>query len=152
MIKVIVAILLVAVIMSGCTAPDDNFSITEGFGISADANVDNLRPGWSGTTVINVVNGHDKERTIVLSVRASWRPDKGYEALPEEYLSWFTIDTEPFDMARGEAREVIVSIDVPEDVDYAGKRAEVRIRATEVNQEGIVRIAAESKWYITTVK
>ena len=167
MIKVIVALLCLAGILSGCTGESgvsEEFSvsegfgvseksgISEGFGISSEANLDNLYPGWSGTAVLNVVNGQDSERTIVLYVMSPSRPDEGYEAFPEEYLSWFTIENDTFDMTIGEVREVIINIDIPEDVDYVGKKAEVRIHADDVTQTGLIRVAVESKWYITTAK
>ena len=155
MIKVIVALSCLVVLLSGCTEESgvsEGDGISEGFDISSEANLDNHCPGRSGTAVIKVVNGQDKERTIVVSARVSWQPDEGYEALPEEYLSWFTIVNDTANMGVGEVREVIINIDIPEDVDYAGKKAEVRIRADDVSQTGLIQMAVESKWYITTVK
>ena len=41
---------------------------------------------------------------------------------------------------------------MPEDADYAGKKAEVRIRVADKNPIGLVTIAIECKWYIITAE
>ena len=142
----------------------DPLYLENGFGI-AQASVEfvNVYPGWVGSAPLTVINGNDKDRVLWVNCQPP-NPEKlkkGYEAFPEEYYSWITITgwdgtkntTEPeVVLAAGENHELTIVLAMPEDADYANKRAEVRIRVAEKNPIGLVTIAIESKWYIITAE
>jgi len=140
----------------------DPLYLESGFGI-AQAAVEfvNVYPGWVGSAPLTVINGHDEDRVLRVTCEQPSRPKNGFEAFPEEYYSWITItgwngiqDTVAPEvvLAAGENHELIIVLAVPEDADYASKKAEVRIRVAEKNPAGLVTIAIESKWYIITAE
>lgn len=143
---------------------NDPLHLEEGFGI-AQAAVEfvNVYPGWVGSAPLTIINGDDKDRVFWVSCEQP-NPDKlksGYEAFPEEYYSWITITgwdgTEETAapevvLAAGENHELTVTLAVPEDSNYTGKKAEVRIRVADKSPIGLVTIAIESKWYIITAE
>lgn len=143
---------------------DDPLYLENGFGI-AQAAVEfvNVYPGWVGSAPLTIVNGDDKDRVFWVSCEQP-NPDKlkdGYEAFPEEYYSWITITgwdgttetvTPEVVLDAGENHELTIILAMPEDADYADKKAEVRIRVAEKNPIGLVTIAIESKWYIITAE
>lgn len=140
----------------------DPLYLENGFGI-AQAAVEfvNVYPGWVGSAPLTVINGDDKDRVFWVSCQQPSNPKNGYEVFPEEYYSWITITgwdgskntTEPeVVLAAGENHELTIVLAMPEDADYADKKVEVRIRVAEKNPEGIVAIAIESKWFITTAE
>lgn len=147
-----------------CVLENDPLYLEEGFGI-AQAAVEfvNVYPGWVGSAPLTIINGNDKDRVFWVSCEQP-NPDKlkkGYEAFPEEYHSWITITgwdgtqdiVEPeVVLAAGENHELVITLAMPEDADYADKRAEVRIRVAEKNPTRLVTIAIESKWYIITAE
>lgn len=124
--------------------------LEEGFGISEHCDLIGVYPGYSERVPLLIRNGGDKERLFVIYVVVSANPKEGFEALPEEYLSWLTVEESRVELGRDEYCWVYILLAVPKDVDYAGKRAEVRIRVDDITQTGLVQIALESEWYITT--
>ena len=141
---------------------DDPLHLDEGFGI-AEAAVEfvNVYPGWVGSAPLTIINGDDEARVFWVSCEqpTAAKIKEGYEALPEPYFSWITITgwngtaetVEPeVVLAAGEYHQLTLVLAMPEDVEYYGKRAEVRIRVSDLNPVGIVTIAVESKWFILT--
>jgi len=143
---------------------NDPLYLENGFGI-AQAAVEfvNVYPGWVGSAPLTVINGNDKDRVFWVSCEQP-NPNKlksGYEAFPEEYYSWITITgwdgtkntTVPeVVLDAGENHELTIILAIPEDANYASKKAEVRIRVAEKNPAGLVTIAIESRWYIITAE
>lgn len=153
--KVVVGALLIAVMLVGCTtasAPKIP-SIVEGFGIyGADVEISGMYSGWVGVVTIAIINGEDRDRLFAIYADTA-DPAKlreGFEVLPEEYLCWFTVEEPEVAVGVGEAHEVSITVTMPKGADYAGKHAEVRIRVDDITQTGLVRIALESRWFITT--
>jgi len=52
----------------------------------------------------------------------------------------------------GKHLRLTITLTMPEWADYHGKETEVRIRVQEVNLEGLVQLAVESRWYIITAE
>lgn len=125
--------------------------LPEGFGIyGASVELDGVYPGWSGTVPLTLVNGQDRERLFVIYAVSPTKPKEGFEALPEKYLYWLTIEEPEVTVGIGEVRQVNITLEMPIDADYAGRQAEVRIRVDDTTQTGLVQIALECKWYIIT--
>jgi hypothetical protein len=125
-------------------------SMTDGFGVYDQVFIDGLYPGYSGNVPLTIVNGPDRDRLFNLTVSGTDKAKEGYESLPQQYLSWFTIDNSSFAIQKDDSHKAIVHVSVPEDMDYAGKKAELRILVEDTTQTGIVQIAVESRWFITT--
>jgi hypothetical protein len=126
-------------------------TLETGFGVyGSQVTFDGVYPGWSGTVPLIIVNGQDRDRFFVLSVVSPSSPKTGYEPFPEQYLYWLTISEPSFEVAKGENHQVPITVTIPMDSGYKGKRAEVRIRIEDTTQTGIVQIALESRWFIIT--
>ena len=168
--RLILAIALIAVVMlAGCTqsdtvgippaegSPTSNIiykgdqiipKLAEGFGIyGSTVEFDGVYPGWSGTVPMTIVNGQDRDRVFVISVRSPSKTNEGYEPLPQEYFCWITISQFTVTVLAGEVHQIPVTLTMPSDADYSG-RAEVRIRVEDTTQTGLVQIALETKWFI----
>lgn len=125
--------------------------LLEGFGIyGASVELDGVYPGWSGTVPLTLVNGQDRDRLFVIYAVSPVKTIEGFEALPEKYLYWLTVEEPEVTVPEGEVRQINITLAIPHDVDYAGKFAEVRIRVDDTTQSGLVQIALESKWFIIT--
>lgn len=125
--------------------------IPEGFGLQGSvAEFNGVYPGWSGTVPLTIVNGQDKDRLFVLSLRSPSKIQSGYEALPEEYFSWITISQPEVTVRIGEVYPIPITLAMPIDSDYTNKRVEVRILVEDTTQTGLVQIALEAKWFIIT--
>lgn len=172
----IIPLMLVGLMVVGCTAtpaptdtdtpatvvvPDDTEvkyiddsgipAIPEGFGIyGSTAEFDGVYPGWKGTIPVMIVNGQDRDRLFVISIREATKPTEGFEAFPTEYFYWLTVEKPQVTIPAGRTYQVPVTLEIPGDSDYAGKRAEVRILIEDTTQTGLVQIALETKWYIIT--
>ena len=140
----------------------DPLYLESGFGI-AQAAVEfvNVYPGWVGSAPLTVINGHDKDRVLRVTCEQPSRPKDGFEAFPEEYYSWITItgwngtqDTVAPEVVleAGENHELTIVLAMPEDADYTGRKVEVRIRVSDANPVGLVTVAVECKWFITTAE
>lgn len=185
--RVILAMVLMAVMLVGCTSPtmpssdaittpeptpeptpqvtpgDETYSdityvddsgvpeILEGFGLyGSSVEFDGVYPGWSGTVPLTIINGMDRDRLFVVSIRTSPRVREGFEALPQEYFYWITISEPEVSIVKGEIHQIPITLTMPQDSSYTGKRAEVRILIEDTTQTGLVRIALETKWFIIT--
>ena len=174
--RIILAITLIAVVMlAGCTttaelkqsdtveippaegSPTSNIiykgdeiipKLAEGFGIyGSTVEFDGVYPGWSGTVPITIVNGQDRDRLFVISVRSPSKTSEGYEPLPQEYFYWITISQPTVTVLAGGVHQIPITLTMPSDANYSG-RAEVRIRVEDTTQTGLVQIALETKWFI----
>lgn len=127
--------------------------LSEGFGVyGSKVEFEGVYPGWSGTVPLTIVNGQDKDRLFVVSAISPTKIREGYEALPEQYLYWITISQPSATVLKGTNFQVPITLTMPIDADYAGKKAEVRILIEDTTQTGIVQIAVESKWFIITAE
>lgn len=144
-----------SVVYSDFTYVDDQGipDILEGFGLQGSvATFDGVYPGWSGIIPITIVNGLDRDRLFVMSLRSPSKVQAGYEALPQEYFSWITILEPSVMLLPGEVYQVPIMLSMPLDSDYTGKKAEVRILVEDTTQTGLVRIALDAKWFIITAE
>lgn len=123
----------------------------EGFWLYGNAvKFDGVFPGWSGTVPLTIINGTDRDRLFIISLRTSLKTKEGFEPLPQEYFYWVTIAKPEVSIAKGETYQVPITLTMPSDADYRGKKAEVRILVEDATQTGLVRIALEMKWFIIT--
>lgn len=126
-------------------------TIAEGFGLyGLTATFKNVYPGWSGTIPLTIVNGQDKDRMFIISLKQPSNLKVGYTPLPKEYYCWITISETVVNVSAGKIYQVPVTLSMPSDADYAGKRVEVNILVEDTTQTGLVQIALEDKWYIIT--
>ncbi len=144
----------------GTEPNSNNDGLLTGFGI-AQSSIEfrNVYPGWNGTAPLTIINGQVRDRVFWVSLEQP-NPDKlkeGYQSLPEKYYSWITINgwdgaavtSEPEVVLKaGERHELTLVLTIPEDIDYADKRAEVRVRVSDLSQTGLVQVAVETRWYI----
>lgn len=125
--------------------------LPEGFGIyGSQVEFEGVYPGWTGTVPLTIVNGEDRDRLFVVSLRTPSKLREGYEAFPQEYFYWITISEPEVAVSSGGIHQIPLTLTMPWDSDYTGKRAEVRIRIEDTTQTGLVQIALETKWFIIT--
>ena len=158
--KLIISLLLLTTLVTGCvttsssnqttTAPINitNYTLAEGFGVLTDVQIDDIYPGWSGTAPLTIVNGNDENRTLTIALIPTVNPREGYEALPLQYLSWFTVSEPSVLVPAGMTYQVPIIITIPLNSTYSGKKAEVELLVSE--QGKLVPIAYEAEWFITT--
>jgi len=149
-------------LLAGCSsaAPTGNIvyegnqtipTLTTGFGIyGSKVEFNGVYPGWSGTVPLTIVNGQDRDRLFRISVVSPANPKTGYDALPQQYLYWITISQPTITVLKGGNFQVPITLAMPADSDYKGKKAEVRILVEDTTQTGLVQIAVESRWFIVT--
>jgi len=127
--------------------------LAEGFGIyGSTVEFEGVFPGWAGTVPLTIVNGQDKERLFVLEVNSATKTKEGFEPFPEEYFYWITISEPEVTVKAGETYQIPITLEIPADADYAGRNAEVRIRIADTTQTGLVQIALDNRWFITTAE
>jgi hypothetical protein len=129
--------------------------IKEGYAIyGGSVTIEGLYPGWSGTVPLKIVNGEDRDRELFVSAHSPQleKTTEGFVPLPQEYLSWVTVTQPSVFVAAGDTVTIPIELSMPEDADYKGKQAEVRILVEDTTQAGLVQIALEAKWFITTAE
>jgi hypothetical protein len=125
-------------------------SLKEGFGVKGDTVViKDLYPCYEGQVELTVINGADRTREFHLSV-APESNLQGWEQFPAEYYSWLKISTPVFRLLPNESKTVSVTVSMPCDADYSGKKARCRVVVEDWSQSGLVQVAVASKWYIET--
>ena len=143
--KVLVMIGVVAGVLLAPTAALAAFGIDPG-----KVYVDNLYPGAQGEFPITVYNLNDYETTFVVKARTPdyTAEDKGYDALP--YLEWVTVTPERVIISASDTGDVLITVAMPEDADYSGKKSEVWISFKEEGVPGMVQIELASRIFIST--
>lgn len=112
--------------------------------------IDNLYPGAQGEFPITIYNQNDYEATFVVKPRAPdyTAEDKGYDALP--YMEWVTVTPGRVTIGASDTGDVLVTVAMPEDADYSGKKSEVWISFMEEGTEGMIVIELCSRIFIST--
>lgn len=130
--------------------------------------ITDLYPGFTGEMEFEVVNR--AKDNVTREIRLSIEPEddadlgEGWVQLPAEYYRWFTINKPEFTLEPGESQAVIVTVAMPADADYSGKRARCELLVMgwtvvgtttdeygeTVNVVGNVPIGLASEWYIET--
>jgi len=135
----------------------------------ARVNIKDLHPGCCPGRSMEFKIGNGASDNVVREVYISIEPEddndlKGYEQLPSEYYSWFTISHTYFVLQPGEEKVVTVTVMMPEDADYSDKKARCELLVlgytvveTTVNSDGEtvnlvsnIPIGIASEWYIET--
>jgi hypothetical protein len=112
--------------------------------------IDNLYPGAQAEFPVTVYNQNDHETAFVVTVRAPdyTAEDEGYDALP--YLDWVTVSPGQVIIGANDEGDVLITVTMPEDADYSGKKSEVWISFMEEGTEGMVKIELCSRIFIAT--
>lgn len=128
--------------------------VAEGYGIfGSTVEFNGLRLGKPETVPITYINGTDRERVFVPNVYGSTRPKlEGFEPLLPECYVWITIAEPKVTLAPGEIYHTPVTILIPKDSGYEGRKIEARIMVRELTQRGLVKVAGEVIWFITVAK
>lgn len=169
--------LLAVLLLAACSSvplvqpSDSSAMLTDESGLAlkgARATIQNLYPGYTGTMQFEVTNraGEGVTREVHISVEPEDDKDlgDGWVQLPPEYYGWFAIDKPVFTLKPGESQIVIVTVSMPEDADYAKKKARCELLVLGwtvlgtttnadgeiVNVVGNVPIGVTSEWYIET--
>jgi len=142
------------IVTTGTTTTEYNIpvitTLAEGFGIKGDTvKIKDLYPCYSDTIKLEIINGQDKTREFHLSIEPETNL-QGWEQFPAEYYSWFTIATPIFRLMPNESRIVSISVLMPCEANYSGKKARCRLMVEDWSQTGLIQIAVASKWYIET--
>ncbi len=143
--KVLVAVGLAVGVLFAPTAALAAFGIDPG-----KVYVDNLYPGAQGEFPITVYNQNDYETIFVVKARTPdyTAEDEGYDALP--YLDWVTVSPERVIISASDTGDVIITVAMPEDADYSGRKSEVWISFKEEGAPGMVQIELASRIFIST--
>jgi len=112
--------------------------------------IDNLYPGAQAEFPITIYNQNDYETTFVVTAREPdyTDEDEGYDALP--YLEWVTVTPGRVIIGANDTGEVLITVAMPEDADYSGKKSEVWISFMEEGTEGMIKIELCSRIFIAT--
>ena len=110
--------------------------------------IDNLYPGAEADIPIVLYNQDDYEVAFEIKVREPDYTETDYEAFP--YLDWITITPDRVTIRSKGQAEVLVTITMPEDADYGGKKCEVWISFMEQETPGMIKIELCSRLLIST--
>jgi len=145
LLKVLIAIGLVAgVLLIPATA-------LAAFGIDpGKVYIDNLFPGAQAEFPITIYNQNDYETTFIVKAREPdyTAEDKGYGVFP--YLEWVTVTPGRVIIGASDTGDVLITVAMPEDADYSGKKSEVWISFMEEETEGMIKIELASRIFIST--
>lgn len=110
--------------------------------------VDNLFPGAQAEISLTVFNqGADKITYRAVPRLPDYTADD-YE--PLSHLDWVTVEPETFTIKGGGKETVLITILMPEDMDYSGKKAEVWISVKETGSEEMIQVELASRILIST--
>ena len=112
--------------------------------------IDNLYPGAWAEFPITVYNQGDSEATFVVRAREPdyTAEDEGYDALP--YLEWVIVNPGRVIIGASDKDDVLITVTMPEDADYSGKKSEVWISFMEEGTPGMVKIELCSRIFVST--
>ncbi|MFC1913602.1 hypothetical protein ACFLX7_05385 [Chloroflexota bacterium] len=112
--------------------------------------IDNLYPGAQAEFPVTIYNQNDYEATFLVAARTPdyTAEDEGYEALP--YLEWIVATPDRITIGASDTSDVLITVAMPDDVDYSGKRSEVWISFKEEGTPGMVKIELASRIFIST--
>ena len=145
----LVKIFLVMVMVAGVLLHPA--TVLAGFGIQpGKVYIDNLYPGAQAEFLITIYNQNDYESTFVVRARTPdyTAEDEGYGIFP--HLEWITVTPERVIISAGDTGEVVITVDMPEDADYGGRKSEVWISFNEEGAPGMVQIELASRLFIST--
>jgi len=158
--KLVIGLLLLVTLLTGCVATNSsnqtttvptsttNYTLTAGFGVLTDVQIDKAYPGWSGSAPLTIINGGDGNRSFTIVLTSVVNPREGYEALPLQYLSWFTVSEPSVVVPAGVTYQVPIIIAIPANNTYTGRNAELGFLVSE--QGKLVQVAYEAEWFINT--
>jgi len=143
--KVLVVIGLAVGVLLAPTAALAAFGIDPG-----KVYIDNLYPGAQGEFPITVYNQNDQETIFVVNARVPdyTAEDEGYGVFP--HLEWVTVTPERVIISASDTGEVLITVAMPEDADYSGKKGELWISFKEEGAPGMVQIELASRIFIST--
>lgn len=119
------------------------------FGIDpSKVTVDNLHPGAGGDFQVTIYNQGDTDATYVITSRVPDYTAEGYETLP--YNDWIKVKPEEIKIGAGSKGKVTVTIAMPNDAVYGGKKAETWISFKEKSDTAMVQIELCSRIFIHT--
>ncbi len=119
------------------------------FGIDpGKVHIDNLHPGSQAEVPIVLYNRNDEETAFKMAVRNPDYTDPGYEVF--EHPEWITITPDRVAVSANGKAQVTVSIAMPGDADYSGKKAEVWISFMQSDAPGNIKLEVASRLFITT--
>ena len=112
--------------------------------------IDNLYPGAQAEFPITIYNRNDYEATFVVRAREPdyTAEDKGYGVFP--YPEWVTVTPDRVIIGASDEDDVLITVAMPEDADYSGKKSEVWISFMEEGTTGMVRIELCSRIFVST--
>jgi hypothetical protein len=154
--RIILFVAAVAVLLlAGCpspstpSGPEDEVWISPGKVV-----VSNLYPGAENVEYpLTIHNGNDQPTEFSLTFVAAGDVDKDtgyvYVAAPEEAQDWVIIaDASPV-LEPKETREVLVSVEMPEDAVAPAERWEFRIIVKDESQSGMIQTSLTCRWLVT---
>ncbi len=68
-------------------------------------------------------------------IAQSVTPKEGYEELPD--TSWFSFNPSSFILGAGESKDVEITLTIPNDIDYMGRKFETRFKAYTIGTGSI---------------
>jgi hypothetical protein len=110
--------------------------------------VDNLFPGAQAEVKLTVFNQGTNEVTYRAVPRLPDYTADDYE--PLTHLDWVSVEPEIFSVKGGSKESVLITILMPEDMDYSGKKAEVWISVKETGSEEMIQVELASRILIST--
>jgi len=143
----VVSLTILILLIVGCAEIP---SLSDGFGLyDGLVYINEVGPGQEEVIPLTIVNGKDLDRLFTISVNLPSKVKDGFEPLSEEYFCWITMpETEVF-VPAGESYQIPITLSIPTDIVYPGKKVEVRILVEDITQGGL-HTALEARWFITT--
>lgn len=129
----------------GMTVVLEAGKLDSGYGLVSNDVTMRLSKSKHTSMPVIVVNGGDEVRRFRADISVPSDVSAGYRALPEEYLSWFSIVQPDSDTNRDSFCMIPVNIQVP--AEYTPGSYQINVRAT-ADQGTFIQLAYQMPWYL----
>jgi hypothetical protein len=156
--KLIVLLIVVCLLLSGCGQPSSSTVVQplepppelyDKIWISpGKVEVGNFSPGARAEYPLTIHNGNDEPTEFSVTFQVPGSTAEGYDQAPSAAQDWVIIAEAAPVLAAKETRDVLIAVEMPEDAE-APPKWEFWITVKDVTQTGMVQTELACRWLIT---